>query len=118
MIIYEVNKEKRTVTAYFEGGMEYWIDSLLNMTLKIFGEIPEWTHNFIARALCSLNGNYAGVAKCSPEDNFDASIGKAIAKRRLLNKWGSVKRLVLADYRNKIYHVYNTLIGRISKRYW
>lgn len=118
MIIYEVNKEKRVVTARFEGDKEYWSQSLVEMCNNIFRPtcmaIP---YRIIGKVLDGYT-DFVGKAKCHPNDVWDEEKGKNIAKQKLLAKWYNVKDCVLENAKDFVDKVYDDVTDRINKKLW
>lgn len=87
MIKYIVDEDKRVVTASIDGCE----NDVLNTVCRRFNvKISErngdrQTSQFIKVA--QMKPEYHAVAKCHPDDAFDAETGKALARQRLLNKY-------------------------------
>ena len=131
MILYNVNKEKRVVVARFDtNGMtdhHYWRGNLrreldrltTNNAFYFFNEVE---NRIIEAGLARADKRFVGVAKCSPEDEWNEEIGKALAKKRLLWKWNLVRlgaiEALSNEFANLIAHVnerkYN-LTSRLGK---
>lgn len=100
MIDYYINEDKRTVTAvlpltqldaieFYEKAIERAnpinkYDILMNVNL---------------RDKYLIKDKYVGIAKCSPEDEFDEEKGMSLAKHRCLSKYyydrdGAVLRII------------------------
>ena len=88
IIIY--SRKNDTMIARFSAT---WIDKLkeyYRTHLNIDDDIIDCVvHNYITKVEADGFRAYA-MAKCSPEDTFDAEIGKQIAKTRLMNKYNKV----------------------------
>lgn len=115
MIIYDVNLNKRTVVARFEGDKNYWAESLHKMCEKIieYDNIP--IYDIVDNTLDKYPV-LIGKAICSPNDTWSVSEGKCIAKQRLLDKWHRVKDRVLEDLQEWIDKRYAVVTERIDKR--
>lgn len=79
MIKYEVNKDMRTVSAEING----CADDMVRRMTKLCHSRPERAG---VEAL-QIRDNYRVVVKCHPDDTFDEKVGKALAKKRLLNRY-------------------------------
>ena len=88
IIIY--SRKNDTMIARFSAT---WIDKLkeyYRTQLNIDDDIIDCVvHKYITKVEGDGFRAYA-MAKCSPEDTFDAEIGKQIAKTRLMNKYNKV----------------------------
>ena len=88
IIIY--SRKNDTMIARFSAT---WIDKLkeyYRTHLNIDDDIIDCVvHKYITKVEGDGFRAYA-MAKCSPEDTFDAEIGKQIAKTRLMNKYNKV----------------------------
>ena len=88
MIKYTVHNN--TVIAEFSRG---WVGTLveyyINNTHIDYATLNDIVYDYILKVENDGFKPYA-MAKCSPEDTFDAEIGKQIAKTRLINKYNRV----------------------------
>lgn len=116
MIKYNVNYDKRTITAYFEGGRDYWADSLIDMADKIiFG----CNFNFYnPRDIKNIIADYqmGAVVKCHPNDNFDEELGKELAKKKLNERFNRCKIRVLKYISNEALKSFTQLNERITAK--
>ena len=108
MIIYNVNQEKGTVVARFEGDFtndrDYWEDSLMGMIYNIFKPYiydTEKMYGIVTKVLNSYE-DFVGKAKLHPLDTWDEEKGKRIAKQKLLDKWYRVKNHVLREVKTYV----------------
>ena len=89
MIIIYSRKNDTTIARF----SATWIDKLkeyYRTHLNIDDDIIDCVvHKYITKVEGDGFRAYA-MAKCSPEDTFDAEIGKQIAKTRLINKYNRV----------------------------
>ena len=89
MIIIYSRKNDTTIARF----SATWIDKLkeyYRTHLNIDDDIIDCVvHKYITKVEGDGFRSYA-MAKCSPEDTFDAEIGKQIAKTRLINKYNKV----------------------------
>lgn len=96
MIKYNVNEEKGTVVAYFDGGKEYIENCIYDRMCKLTN------YNYaigmiIARETVGLDPSYfVGKSKVNFDagDKFDLEIGKIMAHDRLLNKYHKLEKLI------------------------
>ena len=102
MIKYNVNKEKRTVVAYFDGNYDYWLISL-NHFLNKFTAETFVDYNVISSIMESVlrERKLYGKASCSKDDKWDEEKGKEIAKNKLIKRWNKAK--IKALYQLKYY---------------
>lgn len=119
MIIYNINYDKRTVTAYFEGGTRYWTDCLTRMVWKI--EKGYTCAIFNPNIIKKIVADYtlSATVKCHPSDTFDEEKGKALAKEKLNAKFNRCKLRVLKYLANnslKKFIQYNERIVAKAKR--
>ena len=94
MIKYNVNYEKKTITAYFEGGKSYWVDSLMNMVYKIIDGTESYYYTSDISPIVNQYQLNATV-KCHPNDTFNEKFGKELAKEKLNEKFNRCKIQVL-----------------------
>lgn len=121
MVMYNINREKGIVTAYFEGGRMYWRMCLEKKMAKIartdsrldIDLYPTFT-NKIRQIVDSAQ--VIGQAKCNYEagDVFDEELGKEIAKNRLIDSYMNTQKLVIEAFIDQLY----TLADSISARYY
>lgn len=119
--MYNINREKGIVTAYFEGGRAYWINCLEDKMAKIarknshlYIEVYPLLTNNIKHIVDSAQ--IIGQAKCNYEagDVFDEELGKEIAKNRLIDRYMSVQKLVIQSFIDRLY----ALADSISAQYY
>lgn len=79
MIEYVLNIEKRTVTATIKGCSEDVIRRFTRSGVMV-------TDPRCVKA-ARMKDEFSAVAKCHPDDEFDESIGKDVAKHKLLDKY-------------------------------
>ena len=125
MIKYNVNEEKQTVAAFFEGKKnfegrtgdtkDYWIQCIVGKARKIFAKrefidyhaVIDTAFNTALRAVNQLD-NVAGIAT-SNDGKFDVEKFKEIAKARLLRKYYRVERAVMHKIRLMIDNNFNSI---------
>lgn len=100
MIKYNVDYDNKSVTAYFEGGREYWNVCLSKM---VFNITYDFDFDFPISRIIQIVANYplGATVKCHPNDIFDIEIGKQLAKEKLNKRFNKCKIRVLktlADY--------------------
>jgi len=104
-IVYRVNEEFRTVVAYFYGGRAYWVHSFLRIMEKILpGSSTRIMDSGVLQAqdyFMNVSSGIAGIARCHPEDTWDAETGKKIARKRLLTKLDKFLKHLLKGERMK-----------------
>lgn len=114
MINYSVNREKKTVVAYFDGGKDYWYDCLSEL-----GEhIAQCSLVDVGPIVDSIVGNiqhFYGKAKLHPDDTWDEEIGKKVARERLIKKFNRAKDLLLDRILKKSTMYYNDVVYRVNK---
>ena len=86
-ILYLIDEENRTVIAKIP--QKNLLDALNREYCKY--EIPLCVTN------CPSSSYFVGVAKCSPEDEFDVEVGKRLAAARMLKKYYKTKLRMLND---------------------
>lgn len=97
MIRYTVDELHRTITAAFTPASGNWTDSdvweigLYNNLANLSPEL-DMKSGAIYYAVKELQGSYTAKAKCHPDDEWDEEYGKALAKKRLLEKWNKTKK--------------------------
>ncbi len=125
MIKYNVNEEKQTVAAFFEGKKyftgrhddtkDYWIRCIVDKAKKMFAEKDFVDYNAVATtaldmAFYAVNqlDSVAGVA--TPNDGqFDVEKFKKIAKARLLRRYYRVEYDVVSGIGRKINNSINSI---------
>lgn len=106
-ILYKIDKENKTVVAYFGGGKDAWVDAIIKEAFRL-----ERTTNDVIRFDLQYIGEQAekvlndmnlfGKAKCHPEDTFNPDVGAKMASRRLLDKLAKVKARVFGKLQVKV----------------
>ena len=82
-IHYVVNPERREVIAYTDNTCHHAV-------LSVLRRLPYRSRYCYVLRNGNMPNKFRVVVKCHPEDEFDAEIGKKIAKKRLLdNYWKS-----------------------------
>lgn len=94
---YIVNKEKRTVVCI-----------LSNCSRDVSKAIDKYFREIMILFDVNINDKYVGVAKCSPEDEWDEKIGKKLAFSRAYAEYrGAIKvqaRKFIASMGNEMQH--------------
>lgn len=76
------------VTAYFNYGEAHWKISACNALRKYFKtDLLDDFFDGIVREVIVDKTNFVGKAKCHPDDEFNAEVGKELAKKRLLDNF-------------------------------
>lgn len=125
MIKYNVNEEKQTVAAFFEGRKsfdghtgdtkDYWIQCIADKARRMFAErdfidyhaVVNTAFDTAFRAVNQLD-SVAGVAT-SNDGKFDVEKFKEIAKARLLRRYYRVEREVMHKIRVMIDNSFNSV---------
>ena len=126
MIKYNVNEEKQTVAAFFEGkehftgrtidGKDYWINCISNKAKKMFAKRKDFIdYHAVVKAAYDMAfyvvnqlDSIAGVA--TPNDGkFDVEKFKKIAKARLLRRYYRVEYDVVSGIGRKINNTINSI---------
>ena len=115
MIKYNVNYEKKTITAYFEGGKNYWVDSLMNMAYKIIAGTECYHYESEIYPIVNQYQLNATV-KCHPSDTFNEELGKELAKEKLNEKFNRCKIQVLKIIANDNLKQFNIINERITAK--
>lgn len=96
MIKYNVNEEKGTVVAYFDGGKEY-IENCIRYRMYKLTEHDYVLDKTINKEFVGLDSSYfVGKSKVNFDagDKFDLEIGKIMAHDRLLNKYHKLEKRI------------------------
>lgn len=96
MIKYNVNEEKGTVVAYFDGGKEY-IENCIYDRMRKLTEYNYAIEKIVVREFVGLDSSYfVGKSKVNFDagDKFDLEIGKIMAHDRLLNKYHKLEKRI------------------------
>ena len=96
-VIYKINKEKRTVVCIINGCEELASDRMYKYARHIEQRWLEF----------SIKRQYIGIAKCSPEDEWDEEKGKKLALIR-------AKRKRCRDINKMIYRVIDMMKREIA----
>jgi hypothetical protein len=115
MIKYNVNYEKKTVTAYFEGDKKYWVNSLMNMVYKITNGTDAIYYTCDISPIVSQYQLNATV-KCHPSDTFNEELGKELAKEKLNEKFNRCKIQILKMIANDNLKQFNIINERITAK--
>lgn len=105
MIKYNVDKNNRTIVAYFEGGITYWYDCLLHKATKTDNYCmldDQIISNIVLDNLVNLNGVLFGMAKASETDYWNEETGKDVARAKLLRKYYNTEIRILKKMRDLI----------------
>lgn len=86
MIRYEIDTEKRTVTAKLTGCKLNVVNAL---NRKFGGAIVAENTKLYKDAL--MQDEFTGVARCHPDDTFDVDFGRKLAKQRMMLKHHKAK---------------------------
>lgn len=115
MIKYNVNHEKKTITAYFQGGNRYWVDSLINMVNKITDSTESY---YYIGDISPIVNQYqlSATVKCHPSDTFNEELGKELAKEKLNEKFNRCKIQVLKMIANDNLKQFNIINERITAK--
>lgn len=116
MIKYNVNYEKRTITAYFEGGKEYWIRSLDDMSRKILWDSSFEIYSYGAIKKIVNDYQIGATVKCHPNDSFDEEFGKELAKKKLNERFNRCKIHVLKYFSTEALKAFTQLNERITAK--
>lgn len=125
MIKYNVNEEKQTVAAFFEGrkffdghigdSKDYWIHCIVGKARKMFAEkdfidyqVVTSTAFDMARYAVNQLDSVAGVATLN-DGKFDVEKFKEIAKARLLRRYYRVEYDVVSGIGRKINNSIKTI---------
>ena len=101
---YYINKEKRTVVCVMDTFNDV-CDKIRKYDLKV----PD-------KYYCEKK-TFRGVAKCSPEDEWDEAVGKRLAERRAAAKRQNYVNNAIDRYVDKEIVRLNNLLGHGSLRY-
>lgn len=98
MIKYNVNEEKGTVVAYFDGGKEYIKECICDRMSKLTEyDFINSIDNIVEREFVGLDSSYfVGKSKVNFDagDKFNLEIGKIMAHDRLLNKYHRLEKRI------------------------
>ena len=98
MIKYNVNKEKGTVVAHFDGGKEYIKECIYDRMCKLTDyDFNNSIDGIVEREFVGLDSSYfVGKSKVNFDagDKFDLEIGKIMAHDRLLNKYHKLEKRI------------------------
>ena len=114
-IKYNVNKEKGTVVAYFEGGKQNVKEHMTYKMLKLIYYTYDIT-KYIDKAFAELDDSYfVGKAKVNLEagDTFNADIGKFLAKDRLIRKHRKLEKRIANKIADVIGRFYIDMIAKL-----
>ena len=137
MIKYVVNKEKRTVAAFFQDEEDKHIrgrvllcrDLVMHLHSKfsksfladvvdeesVIPLIVDIVNNFIEEYVPSENC-IRGIAKCNPTDKFSEEIGMRVAKEKLLNKERRIFEKFKTLFNRQLEKMFNELRYPIAPR--
>lgn len=107
---YVVNEEKRTVACII---YDCECDLLDFVCKHSIGQLPI---SFINGEDWILSSHYSGVAKCAPEDIFDAKIGKDLAYKRARKKYERARMNKLCSTFYSYYKPMNEMLELQNKR--
>ncbi len=114
MILYNVNEDKREVSARFSGMEEAVISSLLNTLDDIddFTNVRRIVNKFYENGRLRM----VGLSLCHEDDEWDEKIGKDLAKRRLLRKYHVVLHEILIELKKEVNKEYTYKMNKINSK--
>ena len=102
-MVYYVNEEKRTVVARPDITARMTHNEIIDKLFDCFQYSGVKTittvDEVIYGAVDGMN-KFRGIAKCAPEDTFDEKIGKAVARKKLIDRYYRMAFKVFKDYGN------------------
>ena len=109
-IRYIVNEEKRTVVAVIDDCAGDAWNVIKKMTKNgVFAYTPFITSKY------DIENTFVGVAKCNPEDAWDVSVGKELARKRVICKHDKAVREALMEFHKEIVNLMIDNMERIEK---
>ena len=114
-IKYNINEEKGTVVAYFDGGKQNVKEHMKYKMLKLI----YYTYDiakYIDKEFAELDDSYfVGKAKVNLEagDTFNADIGKFLAKDRLIRKHRKLEKRIANKIADVIERFYTDMIAKL-----
>lgn len=109
-IRYVVNEEKRTVVAVIDNCAGDALSAIRKMTTNgVFAYAPLFTNKY------DIDDTFVGMAKCNPEDVWDADVGKELARKRVISKHDKAVREALMKFHKEIVNLMIANMERIEK---
>ena len=99
MIEYRVNEEKGTVCAFMTNCRQDFINYVYNSTRVHSGGSCNFLADLVPDKWDNFPDKFVAVAKCNPEDKWNADLGKEVAKARLLTRYYATR----SNFIRKIY---------------
>lgn len=122
MIIYNINKAKRTIVAMYEdGGVDVYA-SLANMlegfmdmesSVGLYFRVTDLLDKYVEQGRMEM----VGIAKCHEDDVWDEEKGKELAKKRLNRKFEILKNDVLRNVLKRAHNVFVNVQKRMYAKY-
>jgi len=110
MILYSVNKSRKTITASFE---ESWFESLCMMCHNInpHDEIDEIAM-VVYRVLRGFPVQHATTRLCNG-DTWNEKVGKEMARNKLFDSFNRAKHQVKIAYKKRLEHLNDAAMQRL-----
>ena len=116
-IKYNINEEKGTVVAYFDGGKQNVKEHMECQMLKLTYNTYD-IFKYIDKEFAELDDSYfVGKAKVNLEagDTFNADIGKFLAKDRLIRKHRKLEKRIANKIADVIERFYTEMITKLKR---
>lgn len=116
-----INKEKGVVVAIMNGCKTDAIDEILkcnanaHILFTIFNKNLVETDNLMVDERLFLPDTFVGVAHCHPEDEFNETVGKRIAVKKLHKSYNKAKKNVIKDFKVKTERFLENLEKSLNK---
>lgn len=115
-IRYVINEEKRTCVAILEGTQHDAITKINKMCkseVRFSDEADIWVYD-IKNSKYAMPNKFVGIAKCSPEDEWDVEIGKSVARKKLLDKYHKELRNREAKFLDNILYIADRFVEELK----
>lgn len=107
MIKYNIIESQRKVIAK--------IDNCENDAYNVISKSLKGKLELFKSESIKLPSYFTAVAKCHPEDEFDAEVGKELAKKRVIEKYNDAMANILLDFGNLLSDCVYNLGNSIDK---
>ena len=114
MILYNVNEDKREVSARFSG-MEDAVEGTLMNTLSDLYEYAT-VRDVIGKFYNKGRFRMVGLSFCHEDDEWDEKIGKDLAKRRLLRQYHVLLHEILLELKKEFNREHTYRMNKINSK--
>ena len=114
MIEYRINEDKGTVCAFMTNCRQDFINYVYNATRVHSGGICSYLADIIRAKWDKFPDKFVAVAKCNPEDKWNADLGKEVAKAKLLIRYYTARSNFIRSIYTEIAQVVQESLNNLN----